>query len=79
MLSTQYRCSCCNQAVMASEKDCPNCGSHNIKSPYRFWIFCSITCLALVVILKMTQLYFTDHREIPVTESFFKVISDKHK
>ncbi len=39
MLSTQYRCNCCNQAVMASEKECPNCGSHNIKSPYGFWMF----------------------------------------
>lgn len=79
MLSTQYRCGCCNQAVTASEKECQNCGSHNIRSPYGFWIFCSITCLVLVVILKMTQLYFTDHREIPITHSIVQIISDKHK
>lgn len=79
MLSTQYRCSCCNQVVIASEKECPNCGSHNIKSPYSFWVFCLLTCLALVVILKMTQLYFEDHQSVPKTQSVFQIIIDKHK
>lgn len=79
MLSTQYRCSCCNQVVIASEKECPNCGSHNIKSPYSFWVFCLLTCLALVVILKMTQLYFEDHHSVPKTQSVFQIIIDKHK
>lgn len=79
MLSTRYHCGCCNEVVSSTEKDCSSCGSHNIKSPYGFWIFCSLTCLALVVTLKMTQLYFADHKEVPITQSVVQVISDKHK
>ena len=79
MFSAQYHCGCCNQAVLASDKECQNCGSHNIKSPYGFWIFCVLTCLALAVTLKISKLYLADHQEVPITQSVLKMINDKNK
>ena len=40
----QYHCACCETVVASTDKDCPNCGSHNIRSPFGFWIFCSMSC-----------------------------------
>ena len=32
----QYHCACCETVVASTDKDCPNCGSHNIRSPFGF-------------------------------------------
>ncbi|OAL78358.1 hypothetical protein AY606_07915 [Acinetobacter sp. SFB] len=72
----QYHCACCDQVVeSAHHKECTNCGSHNIKSPYGFWIFCVLTCLAAVIIFRVVHIYLQDPQEIPVQPSVLEVIS----
>ena len=78
MISTQYHCGCCNQVVDSAEHDCPNCGSHNIRSPYGFWIFCVVTCLVVAVVFKLTQVYFQAPHELPKTYNLVQVMSNQH-
>lgn len=73
----QYHCGCCNQVVKSDEKDCSNCGSHNIRSPFGFWIFCIIACLVTVIVFKIAHVYLQDHQEIPVQPSVLEVINSK--
>ncbi len=58
MLYHQYRCACCNRVVESSEKECGTCGSHNIRSPYGFWLFCILACLAAAVVFKVGACLF---------------------
>ncbi len=30
----QYHCACCDKVVASTDKSCPYCGSHHIRSPY---------------------------------------------
>ena len=36
----QYHCACCDKVVASTDKSCPYCGSHHIRSPYGLWMFC---------------------------------------
>ena len=51
----QYHCACCNKAVASTDKECNQCGSHNIRSPYGFWIFCVTVCLAAAIMFKVVH------------------------
>ena len=76
----QYHCACCDQVVESTHhKECTNCGSHNIKSPYGFWIFCVLTCLAAVIIFKIVHVYLQDHQETPVQISLLDVLQQGGK
>ena len=70
----QYRCACCNRVVESTDKECIDCGSHNIRSPYGFWIFCILTCLAAVIVFKVVYVYLKDHQETPVQTSLLTVL-----
>lgn len=74
MLYHQYRCACCNRVVESSVKECGTCGSHNIRSPYGFWLFCILACLAAAVVFKVVHVYLQDHQEVPVQQSVLEVI-----
>ncbi|AXY60366.1 hypothetical protein QR674_08105 [Acinetobacter chinensis] len=63
MLYHQYHCACCDKVVASVAKECPECGSHNIRSPYGFWIFCIVTCLVVIVIVKSVHVYLNSHQE----------------
>ena len=73
----QYHCGCCNQVVESSEKACSNCGSHNIRSPFGFWIFCVLIFLAAVIGFIVGHIYLQDHQEIPVQQSVLEAINEK--
>ncbi len=68
MLGYQYRCACCNQIVEADTHTCPECGSHQIKSPFGFWIFCIVTCFALVIALQVIHRLLAHEQQAPPEE-----------
>ncbi|WP_171407284.1 hypothetical protein [Acinetobacter sp. B51(2017)] len=79
MLRYQYHCACCDHTVNADAHTCPNCGSHQIKSPFGFWIFCILTCLALVIALKLVHAYLQhDQPIVPEQQSLFEVLTFDH-
>ncbi|WP_111892220.1 hypothetical protein [Acinetobacter sp. MB5] len=57
----QYRCACCNQVVLATDKTCPNCGSHNIRSPFGFWFFCCVAGLVVALGITLGKMYLKNH------------------
>ncbi len=60
-----YHCACCNHVVSATEKECGQCGSHHIRSPYGHWIFGLLACLVVVVVFKAAHIYLQqEHLEI---------------
>ncbi|MEB3766391.1 hypothetical protein FXN70_01330 [Acinetobacter sp. MD2] len=61
----QYRCACCDQIVSATEKSCPNCGSHTIRSPFGFWFFCIVACLLVAIAIMVGKLYFSPEQMTP--------------
>ncbi|CAM3053570.1 hypothetical protein [Acinetobacter celticus] len=75
----QYHCACCNKAVASTDKECNQCGSHNIRSPYGFWIFCVTVCLAAAIMFKVVHVYLQDHQEIPMQQSLFDVLQQDSK
>jgi hypothetical protein len=75
----QYHCACCNKVVASTDKECANCGSHTIKSPYGFWIFCILTCLIAAAVFKTVHVYLQDHQEVPVQQSLFEVLQQDNK
>jgi hypothetical protein len=70
----QYHCACCEKVLSSTEKACPNCGSHHIRSPFGFWIFCLIACLATAIAFKVVHVYIQSHQEVPVQHSLFDVL-----
>ncbi len=56
------------------KKNVATCGSHNIRSPYGFWLFCILACLAAAVVFKVVHVYLQDHQEVPVQQSVLEVI-----
>ncbi|ANF82016.1 hypothetical protein A3K93_07265 [Acinetobacter sp. NCu2D-2] len=75
----QYHCACCNKVVSSMDKECTNCGSHNIRSPYGFWIFCIIACLIAVVAIKGIQAYVQSHNnEVPEQHTLLDVLDHKN-
>ena len=76
----QYHCACCETVVASTDKDCPNCGSHNIRSPFGFWIFCIVACLAAAIIVKSVQVYLADRNSEPAAvTSLFDVLNHDNK
>lgn len=75
----QYHCACCNKVVASTDKECTNCGSHNIRSPYGFWILCIMACLAVAIMFKVVHVYLQDHQEIPIKQSLFDVLQQDNK
>lgn len=75
----QYHCACCNKVVASTDKECNQCGSHNIRSPYGFWIFCVTVCLAAAIMFKVVHVYLQDHQEIPMQQSLFDVLQQDSK
>lgn len=74
MLGEQSRCACCNQAVEADTHTCPECGSHQIKSPFGFWVFCIVTCFALVIALQLTHSYLKHEQQVlPEQQRLFEI------
>lgn len=71
----RYRCACCNHVVSSEMKECPECGSHHIKSPIHLWVFCLITCLSVVFIFTVINLYVKDYGDVPRAKSIFEVIN----
>lgn len=70
----QYHCACCERVVASTEKECTHCGSHNIRSPYGFWVFCLLACLAVAVTFKLVHVYVKNHQETPTQVSLFDVL-----
>ncbi|AUX86988.1 hypothetical protein C3F34_13720 [Acinetobacter sp. ACNIH2] len=70
----QYHCACCDLVVDSDVKECPNCGSHNIRSPFGFWIFCIATCLAVVIVFKVAQVYLHNQAEAPVQPTLLETL-----
>lgn len=56
----QYHCACCNHTLASSDKECPQCGSHHIRSPYGFWMFCLAACLAVAGVFHVSNI---DHSQ----------------
>lgn len=75
MLYHQYHCACCEKVLTAEDKECPECGSHNIRSPYGFWIFCVAACLAVAVVFQVVQVYFQDHQDTPTQQTLLQVLN----
>ena len=75
----QYHCGCCDQVVASMQKECSHCGSHNIRSPFGFWIFCLVACLAAVIVIKTVHMYIQSHHEVPVQPSLFEVLDQDNK
>ena len=59
----QYRCACCNQVLSSTDKSCPNCGSHNIRSPFGFWFFCVMTCFVVAIGVMAGKLYLKQNQD----------------
>jgi hypothetical protein len=75
----QYHCACCNRVVEANQKVCNDCGSHNIRSPIGFWIFCMMACLIAAVVVKAVHVYLQHYQETPVATSFFEILKEENK
>lgn len=76
MLCYQYHCACCDQIVASDIQTCPNCGSHQIKSPFGFWIWCILTCLALAIGLRLVHIYLhQDYKIMPEQKSLLDVLT----
>ena len=61
----QYRCACCEKVVESTDKECPHCGSQHIRSPYGWWIFCLVGCLAVVMVVKTLHFYVQAQDDTP--------------
>ncbi len=80
MLHYQYHCACCNKVVNSADKECPECGSHNIRSPFGFWIFCILTCLAVAILFKSVQVYLQQHdTDTPAQMNIFEILQHDEK
>lgn len=75
----QYHCACCDKVVASTDKVCSECGSQNIRTPYGFWIFCIIACLAAAIVFKVAHLYLQDKQNVPVKQSFLDTLHQSDK
>jgi len=76
----KYHCACCNKAVHATEKVCPQCGSQYIRSPYGLWIFCIFACLFTAITFKVGHVYFGKHNvEAPEQITLLDVLNQDVK
>lgn len=76
MISHQYHCACCNKVLSSQDKECPDCGSHHIKSPYGFWVLCFIVCLAFIILIRIFNIHAKEKviEEKLVTDSVLEYI-----
>lgn len=78
----QYHCACCNKVVSSTDKECPHCGSHHIRSPYGLWMFCIVACFAAVLLIKGMHAYIQNQQQvddIPTqSTTIFDVLKQKH-
>jgi hypothetical protein len=70
----QYHCACCNKVVASHEKECSSCGSHNIRSPFGFWIFCIVSCLLAAILVKSIHMYLSSSHEMPNDHSLLQLL-----
>ena len=76
----QYHCACCNKVLASSDKECSERGLHNIRSPYGFWIFCILSCLAVTILFKSVQVYLQQHDTEATTQlNIFEVLKQDGK
>lgn len=78
MRSGQYTCACCNQIWQTNHLACSHCGSQQVKSPYSFWVFCLLSCLSVIMVIKGVHLYTEDHRQVPQQISILKILEQKN-
>ena len=83
-MPNSYQCACCNKTVPSTTTACPECGSHSIRSPYGFWIFCLMTCLAAAIIFNVVHVYVKNHsQDVPAKDTIFSALqlesSDQHQ
>ncbi|TCM66972.1 hypothetical protein EC844_11013 [Acinetobacter calcoaceticus] len=71
----QYHCACCNKVLTSITKECPQCGSHHIKSPINLWILCVSACLVVVLTFKLAHMYIQDRQDTPVQPTMFDVLN----
>lgn len=70
----QYHCGCCEKVVSTGQKSCSSCGSHNIRTPYGFWMFCIFSCLVAAIVFKVVHVYLADNQTLPVQQSFLDAL-----
>lgn len=75
----QYHCACCDKVVASTDKSCPYCGSHHIRSPYGLWMFCVMACLAVVVVFKVFHIYIQNHQDTPTQSTLLDVLNEGDK
>ncbi|MCO8046416.1 hypothetical protein NI467_13945 [Acinetobacter bohemicus] len=75
----QYHCACCEKVVDSTEKSCPHCGSHHIRSPFGFWIFCLVACLVTTLVFKAVHVYIQSQQEKPAHLSILDVLQEENK
>ncbi len=75
----QYHCACCEKVDDSTEKSCSNCGSHHIRSPFGFWIFCLVACLVTAIVFKVVHLYVQSQQEVPIQHSLLDVLKEEDK
>ncbi|WP_121973355.1 hypothetical protein [Acinetobacter stercoris] len=71
----RYHCACCNHALSSADKECPNCGSHHIRSPISLWIFCLSACLVVVITVSLVRAYIKNHEDTPQQRTILDVLN----
>ncbi len=72
----QYHCACCNQVVASTDKECPNCGSHHIRSPYGFWLFCLTACFVVVCIFQLANMSAKTQPNTPKSPNLIEILKN---
>lgn len=77
----KYHCACCDEPVLSSQRECPKCGSHHIKSPIQLWVFCIAACLAAVLVFKLVHIYTQDRnaQDTPTQQSLLDVLNEDQR
>ena len=70
----QYHCACCDHALASTDKECPHCGSHHIRSPYGFWMFCLAACFVVVSVFHLANITAKTQPETPKPPSLIDVL-----
>lgn len=75
----QYHCACCEKTVASHAKSCSSCGSHNIRTPFGFWILCIFACLIVAIAFKLGHVLLQDDQGLPKQASFLDVLHQTNK
>lgn len=71
----RYHCACCNHVLLSSDKECPHCGSHHIRSPISLWIFCVIASLVVVMTFSLIRVYIKNHDDAPKQQTILDFLN----